>query len=138
MKRGRCLAGEVYPSASRYDRIEEVSLAECALGLAQQLLLHPRELGERERKSRIVAERAQVAQVIGEALELEAKRAQPDRPVRHEASGHAFDRLTVGPREGDGGVARNARREAMAFQDRELREACLDALVCVAESFLEP
>src|SRR6185437_11009687 len=104
----------------------------------QQLFLDPRELGERERKSRIVSERAQVAQVIGEALELEAERAQPDRTVRHEAPGHAFECLAVGPGECDRGVARDARREAVAFQDRELREAPLDALVCIAESLLEP
>ena len=76
--------------------------------------------------------------MIGKALELEAKRAQPDRTGGHEAFGHGLECLAVGPRERDRGVTRDARGEAMAFEDREFREALLDPLVHVAKPFLEP
>src|SRR6185437_2904520 len=109
-ERRRGLPGEVCPSAARYDRIEEISLPERALDLSQQFFLDPRELRQRERKSRVVPERAQVTQVIGQTLELQAERTQPDGTVRYRPAGHAFQRLTVGPRERDGAIARDARR----------------------------
>ena len=51
---------------------------------------------------------------------------------------HAFERLAIRPRKRHGGIARDARGEPMALEERQLREAPLDALVRVAQPLLEP
>ena len=62
--------------------IHQEAMAE-GLGVrAQPVFLQPHELREGEAERRVVAERAQVAQVVGDALALEQQRAQPARPRR--------------------------------------------------------
>ncbi len=124
--------------AARHDEVEQVALAERLLGGPQQQLLQARELREAECESRIVAECAEVAEVIRDALELERQRTQHQPSARHGDGRHVLERLAVGPRERHARVSRDARGEAVSVQDRQLGEAPLDALVHVAEALLEP
>ena len=105
---------------------------------AQYILLKPRELGEPERESAVVAEVAQIAKMVGDALALETKGTQARRARRNGDPGDRLGRLRVGPRVGDGAVAGNAPGESVALCQRECFEALLDSLVDVAKPFLEP
>ena len=108
---------EIAARAAGHHEIHQIALARGPFGRAQQLLLEPGELRQPEGESGIVAERAEIAQMIGEALELERKRAQPRARAPAAASpAMPFERLAVGPGEGHGGIAGDARREAMAVQ----------------------
>src|SRR5215472_9297197 len=124
--------------AARNDRIHQITLAEGLIAGTQQLFLQARELRQPKRKAGIVAERPEITEMIGNALELEIERAQPRSPWRDLDPGDALERLAIGPGEGYRGIARHARREAMGVEDVELREAPLDALVDVAEPLFEP
>src|SRR5690242_14427868 len=88
---------DIHAGATGDDRIEQIALAERSLDRAKQLLLQARELCQPEREARIVAECAEIAQVIGDPLELEEQRSQPERPARYGARGDALERLAIGP-----------------------------------------
>ncbi len=129
---------EVDARPARHHEIEQVALAEGRLGRAQQPLLQAQELREPEGEARVVAERAEVAEVVGDALELERERPQPRGARRQLDRAHLLERPAVRPRAGDGRVAGHAGGEAMPLEDRQIGEASLDALVHIAETLLEP
>jgi hypothetical protein len=89
-------------------------------------------------KRRIVAQRPEVAEVVRDALALEHQRAQPSRARRRHHREQRLGGLRVGPREGDGGIARHAPGQAMPFGDREVLEALVDSLVGESEPLLQP
>jgi len=101
---------------------------------AQPDFLQARTLRQPECEPGIVAERAEVAEVIGDALAFQGERAQPLRTRRHDGSRDALECLAVRPREGNGRIARDACCQAMAIGEPHLREALLDSLVHVATS----
>ena len=105
--------------------------------LAQPVLPEAHELREREAEGGVVAQRAQVAQVVGHPFPFQQQRAQPPRARRRHHAQQRLRGLRVGPREGDGGVARDAPGEAVALGDGERLEALVDALVHVAQALLE-
>ena len=124
--------------APGHDEIEEISLPECLQGGPQEVLLQPRELRQTECKPGVVADRAQIPEMIGAALELEREGPQQWRPRRQVMGRHTLQRLAIRPRKRDGGIAGNARREPVALEQPKLREPPLDALVGVAETLLQP
>ena len=77
--RGRGLGREVARDAARHDVVHREPVAEQREVRAQHVLLQARELREAEREAAVVAEIAEVAQVVGDALALERERAQPQR-----------------------------------------------------------
>src|SRR5215472_13706735 len=101
---------------------------------AQEQLLQPRELSEPEGKAGIVAQRTQIAQVVGDALELQIQRPQPRRPRGNLDLSDSLDGLTIRPGEGHSRVPRDARCEPVPFQYRKLSEALLDAFVNVTQA----
>ncbi len=105
--------------------------------MRSEILLQPRELRQAEREAAVVAERAEVAEVVRDALALEQERAQPKRPPRRPCAGRVLERHGVGPGEGDRAVARDAARKARALGKGQGLEALLNPLVHVAESLLE-
>ena len=138
VERRNALGREVDCRATRYDEIEQVALAERRLHAAQQEFLEPRELRETEGETRVVAQRAKVAEVIRDALEFECERAEPRAAHGNRQAGCTFEGLAVGPRVGDGGVARDTRREPVALGESQLGEPALDSLVYVTEALLQP
>src|SRR5207302_2531123 len=96
------------------------------------------ELEKPERQGDVVAEVAEVAQVIGDALELQQNAAQHYRARRRLSAGRALDRHRPGPGVGDRRVAADAPGEARAFFERHSFEALLDPLVRVTEPLLQP
>src|SRR5262249_19556990 len=84
-----------------------------------------------------VAEGAQVAQMIGDAFELQVQRTQP-RGARWDIDVcDSLQCLTVGPREGHCRIPRDPCSEAVSFQKGQLCETLFDALVNVTEMLLE-
>ena len=130
-------AAEIAARATGHHEVEQVALSEGLLRHPQQAFLEAQELRESERKPRVVAERTEVAEMIGDALQLERQRTQPGRTLRQAGPGHALERLAVGPRERHAGVAGDARGESMSFEDGQFGEASLDTLVNVAKALLE-
>ena len=106
--------------------------------LAQHVFAQARELREAERESAVVADRAEIAQMVREALALEAQRAQPRCARGRHGAREAFDGLRIRPRIGDRAVARHAPGEPSGVEHRQRLEALFDPLVCVAEPLLEP
>ena len=112
-------------------------MAEQRLAHAQPVFPEPRKLRKPEREPCIIAEKAQVPQMLADALSLEQQRAQPQRSWRRRGPGDAFDRHRVGPGVRHCGIARHASREPGALGERHRLEALLDALVLVAEPLLQ-
>ena len=135
---GGAAARKVDARASRHDEVHEVALSQRVFGGAQQLFLEPRELGESDSKARVIAQRAEVAQVIRKTLQLQGKRSQPCCTRRYARSAHTFERLTIGPRECDSRIAGDPRGQPVAFEQGQLGESPLDALVHISEVLLEP
>src|SRR5207253_863532 len=131
-------ARQVLRDTARYDRVHQVAVAEELRVGPQQVFFQPPELEKAERKRDVVAEIAQVAEVIGNTLELEQDAAQRKRPGRRLGPGGAFDCHCVRPSVGDRGVAGDSARELRALFERHLLEALLDAFVRVAEPLLQP
>src|SRR5205085_6633418 len=90
-----------------------------------------------EGEASIVAEVAQVAEMVGDALALETNRTQHRRARWHGQIGNRFGGLGVRPRIGDGAVAGNAPGEPVRFRERKCLEALLDPLVNVREPLFE-
>ena len=59
--------------AARHDEVEQVALSERLFRRSQQALLQARELRQPEGEARVVTDRAEVAEMIGDALELQSK-----------------------------------------------------------------
>ena len=131
-------ACEVDARPARHDQVHEVALSQGLFGGTQQLFLESGELGQAHSKARVVAQRAQIAQMIRKTLQLQGKRSQPYCTWRYARSAHTLERLTISPRECDGGIAGDPRGQPVAFEQGQLGETPLDALVHIAEVLLEP
>src|SRR6266536_96165 len=90
-----------------------------------------------QREGGIVADGADVAEVIGQSLEFRHQRAQPHRAFRNLDPVRRFDRTGVGERVGNGAVAGNAAGEDRHPINGHSRHQPLDSLVRVTESRLE-
>ena len=99
---------EIVGDAARHDAVHHQPMAEAGVGRAQHALAQDAAFGVHQREGGVVADGADVAEMIGEALELGHQRAQPDGARRHARSERRLDRLREGERIGDGAVARGA------------------------------
>ncbi len=128
---------DVASNAAGHDVIHQQPVPERALVEPQHVLAQPGELGEAEREPAVVAEVAEVAQMVADALALEGERAQPRGARRRCDAGDGFQRLRVGARIRDGPVAGNASRQPVPLGERHRLEALFDPLVHVPEALLE-
>ncbi len=129
---------QVGRDAAGHDGVHHQAMPEGLSGQPQPVLAQARELGQAEGQRGVVAECAEVAQVVGDALAFEHQRAQPGRALGNLALPRRFQRHAIGPGVGHGRVARHPAGEPVRFQRRQLGEAALDALVHVAQVLLEP
>ncbi len=128
---------DVFRYAARNDAVEQVAVAEQFGGEPQPVFLQPPELHEAEGQGDVVAEVAEVAQVIGDTLDFQEQGAQPHGTVGHLARGGGFHCHAVGPGVGAVRVAGNAPGELGASIDVHPLEALFRALVGVAEALFE-
>ncbi len=95
-------------------------------------------MGEHEGEGGVVADRADVAEMIGEPLELGHHAAQGVRPRRRLGAERGLDGAGEGDGVGDGGVAADPSRELGGALEARAAHQRVDALVGVAEPLLEP
>src|SRR5262249_44193224 len=98
---------EIDRSATRYDPVHQEAMAEKARVQAQQVLLEARELREPECEAAVVAEIAEIAEMVGDALALEQQRPQPQAALWRHRPRSRLERHRVGPGVPDGAVARD-------------------------------
>src|SRR4051812_2438503 len=75
--------------------------------------------------------------MIRDALQLQIQGTQPRRARRYIDLCDSLESLTVRPREGHGGIPRDARSEAVTLDEGQLGEPLLDAFVDVTETLFE-
>ena len=95
-------------------------------------------MGMDQRKGRIVADRADVAEMIGKAFELRHHAAQDGRPRRRRDAERCLDRQRKRKAERDGRIARCARDDVAGLRHLGAAEQTVDTLVHVAEPLLDP
>ena len=140
----RSLRSSATPSGARstatppgHDPIHHQAVPEAGVGGAQHQLAQHAAMGVHQRKRGVVADRADVAEMIGDALELGHERAQPDRARRRLDPRCGFHRPGEGERIGDRAVARGAAGESRGAREIGSGHQPLDALVDVAEALLQ-
>ncbi len=72
----------------------------------QPVFAQARELRQAEAERTVVAQRAEIAQVVGDPFALEHQRTQPLRALGHDAAGGRLQRHAERPGERHGGIAR--------------------------------
>ena len=132
-------SAEVGGDAAGHDAVPHQPVAEGGVGGAQHALAQHAAMGVHQREGGIVADRADVAEMVGEPLEFGHQRAQPDGARRH-VDVRAPLRRRARKREsiGDGAVARGAAGECAPRVEVGAGHQPLDALVHVAEPLFEP
>src|SRR5262245_44804496 len=104
------------------------------MGGAQHALAQDTALRVHDSERGVVADRTEIAEVIGDALELSHQRAKPNGARRRLEA----ERRLYGAREGDAvgdhAVARGALRELAAALERGAGHQRLDALVHIAQA----
>jgi len=91
-----------------------------------------------ERERRVITDRADVAEMIGDALELGHHAAQHCGTRRHRNVERGLDRAREGEAVGDGRIPGDSREEATRAFEIGARKQPVDALVHIAEPLLEP
>ena len=94
-------------------------------------------MSEHEGKGRVVANGADVAQMVGDAFELRHRAPQGVRACRNLATGRCLHRPREGQGIGDRAVSRNAAGDTASMLDRAARDETFNALVDVSETFLQ-
>ena len=121
---------QVARDAAGHDAVHHQAVAEAGVGGAQHVLAQDAAVGVHEREGGVVADGADVAEVVGEALELGHQRAQPDRARRRLEAERRLDRAGEGDGVGDGAVARDAAGELRRFVQRRRRASGRSMPLC--------
>ena len=100
-------------------------------------LLHPATMRMSQHIGGIIADRADVPQVIVQPLELEKEAAEVAGPARHVDSEEGFDRLAVGETVADGRISRHPLGERDRRRQPLLLEQLLDPPVLPEMAQLE-
>ncbi len=133
----RAVGRKIVLHAARDHLVHHQAMAEAGVGRAQDLLAQEAEARMQDGESCVVADGADVAAMIGEALELAGERAQPDGARRNLPAKRRLDRAGEGERVGDRAVARDAAGEQRGALERRAGHERVDPLVHVAEPLLE-
>ena len=107
-------SAEIVGDAARHDAVHHQPMAETGMCRAQGALAQDAAFGIDQREGGVVADGADIAEMIGQALELGHQRAQPDGAPRHVDRQRRLDGLREGERIGDGAVAGGAAGELRA------------------------
>src|SRR5262245_9307806 len=136
----RLLAGgiDVFGDAPRHDAVHHQAMAEAGLRRSQGAFAQHAAFDVEEREGRVVADGADIAEMIGHAFEFGHDRAQEYCARRNLDLKRRFDRMREGERVSDGAVARSAARERRTPLDARPRHQPFDALMHIAEPLFEP
>ena len=129
---------EIGGDATWDDPIHHQPMAEARIGATQHALAQDAALRVHDGKRGIVADRSDVAEVIGQPFELGHQRAQKLRARCRFGVERGLDRVRKRQRIGDGAVAGGAAGEPRGVVEVRTRHQRLDAFMHVAQPLLEP
>ena len=113
-------------------------MTECAVGGAQDALTQDAAMRVHQRERGVVADGPDVAEMVGEPLELCEQGAQPNRAIRH----RQIECRLTGPRKrvsiGDSAVARDPSGELDGAFEIGAGHQPLDTLVGISEPLFQP
>ena len=131
------LVGEIAGDAPGDDAVAHQAVAKAQIGGPQDAFTQDAAMGMHERKRRVVANRPDVAEVIGQPLELSHECAQPNgAPWRLDLQG-GFDGASESDTVGDGAVARRTPGEARSAPDIRASHESFDTFVGIAQPLFE-
>ena len=134
---GGAVGRQIDRDAAGYDAVHHQAMAEAGGGTAQHALAQDAAMRQHDAERGIVADRAEVAEVIGDPFQFRHHAAQPDRARRRLDAECRFHGARERQCIGDGAVPRRAARETRRLIERRAMHQVLDALVHVAEALLE-
>ena len=123
--------------AAGHDPVHHQTMAETGGGGAQNLLAQDAAMRVHQRERGVVADGADIAEMVGQPLQFRHQRAQVTRPWWRLDVERGLDRLRKGDAVGDGAVAGRARGKPRRPLDGRAGHQRLDAFVHVAEPLLE-
>ena len=135
---GHAVAIEIGSDTAGHDPIHHQPMTECIVRRPQHMLAQNPAMRVHQRKRRVVADRADIAEMVRQPLQFRHQRAQELRARRRFDAEHRFDRMRKGDAVSDGAVARGTRGEPRRLFDRRAGHQRLDAFVHVAEPLFEP
>src|ERR1035437_4320263 len=133
----RPVARQIARDASGNDLVHEVAMTEQLALQAQQVLLQPPELKKAEREPDVAAEVAEIAQVVGDALEFEHDSPETERAAGRLGAAGALDCHGVGPGVSDGGITGHTPGEFGALGQGHGLEKLLYPFVRVAQALFQ-
>ncbi len=128
---------EVHGDPARHDLIHQVAMTEQRGVVAQHLFLEYPELGETERQCDVIAQIAEIAQMIGDTFAFQQQGSHPQGAAGRCYVGNAFCRHGVGPGIGHSAVAAHTPGQFGALPQAHALETFLDTFVHVAEPFFQ-
>ena len=118
--------------------IPHQSMAESGVGCAQDALAQYAAMRVHQGERGVVADRADVAEMVGEPLEFRQQRAQPDCAVRHDKLQRRLGGLRKRIGIGDGAVARYASGELDGALETGAGHQPFDTLVGISQPLFQP
>jgi len=128
---------EIGRDTAGHDAVHHQAMAEARGCRAQYVLAENSAMRVHDGERCIVANGANVAQVIGQPLELRHQRAQITRTRRHIDAERGLDRMRKRDAVGDRAVAGSARGKLRGPRDGRALHQRFDALVHIAEALFQ-
>ncbi len=132
------IGGEIDRDAARRDGVHHQPMPEGGFSRAQGPLAQHAAMGVHQRKGGVVANGADVAEMIGEALELRHQAAKPVGAGRRLGPERGLDRAREGDAVGDRRIAAHSRSQDSGALDACAARQAVDPFVDIAETLLEP
>ena len=136
--RRRAIGRNVPRDAARNDAIHHQPVAEGTVRRGEHALAENPAMGMDQGKGRVVADRADIAEMIGDALKLRHHPAQHDGARRHSNVKRGFDGAREGKAERHRRIPGDPRDDARRLVEIDVGQEAVDALVHIAEPLLEP
>jgi hypothetical protein len=124
---------QIADNAAGHHPVHHQAVAEAGLRHAQGVLAQNAAVRMHQRERRVVADGADIAEVVGDPLQLRHQRAQPRRAWRRLHAECRFCRLRKGDGIGHRAVARDAARQPCRLVEGGSHHQVLGALVHVAQ-----
>ena len=129
---------QVHGDAAGNDAVHHQAVTEARVGRPQRLFPKQAAFGQHEGEGRIVADGADVAEMVRQPLQFRHQGPQPDGAGGNLRAGGGFDGAGEGPGMGDRAVARDSRRQLGGLGDRAAGHQPFGALVDIAQALLQP
>ena len=134
----RAVGRQVDRKPAGHHRVHHQPMAEAGGGGAQHALAQHRAMRQHQGEGGIVADGADIAEVVGEPFQFREQRAQPHRARRGFGAERGLGRARESERVGHRAVAADAAGDAGGGGQGGAGEQGFDALVGVAEALFQP